>query len=184
MCVVSKIMYSDDNRVRKVEITYKRGDMSITVNRPVQRIIVLVPNEEKEAASNIEPRAIVYHTQEMNGHKCGNAMLALLVDNNYKCKRLYSDQVSTKKKCLHDEETNAITEKNLDIEVVLENADKVMIETTVEEEDNDVAVQCSAKKRSKGRKIHDILKNMKEAKTEYTVDDKGDVTMHLSAKKH
>ena len=43
---ISKVMHSGDNRVRRVEVTYKRSDTSITVIRPVQRLIVLVPNEE------------------------------------------------------------------------------------------------------------------------------------------
>ena len=44
---VSKVMYSEDKRVRRVEVTYKRGDTSITVLRPVQRLIVMVPNEKE-----------------------------------------------------------------------------------------------------------------------------------------
>ena len=55
--VISKIMFSKDDRVRKAEVTYKRGDTSISVVRAVQRLIILVPNEDKDSdvvSENIE----------------------------------------------------------------------------------------------------------------------------------
>ena len=42
---ISNIFPSKDNRIRKVEVIYKRESTTITVLRPVQRIIVLVPVE-------------------------------------------------------------------------------------------------------------------------------------------
>ena len=44
--LISKVIPSQDGKVRKVEVTYKRNSTSITVERPVQRLIVLVPVEE------------------------------------------------------------------------------------------------------------------------------------------
>ena len=45
MGLVSKIKESRDGRVRNVEVMYKRGETKITITRPAQRLIVLVPNE-------------------------------------------------------------------------------------------------------------------------------------------
>ena len=49
MGVVSKVIPSDDNRVRKVDVTYQRDLTNIIVSRAVQRLIVLVTKEEDQA---------------------------------------------------------------------------------------------------------------------------------------
>ena len=47
MAIVSKADPSEDKMVRKVEVTYKNGQTPTTVSRAVQKLIVLVPNENK-----------------------------------------------------------------------------------------------------------------------------------------
>ena len=47
MAIVSKADPSKDKMVRKVEVTYKNGQTPTTVSRAVQKLIVLVPNENK-----------------------------------------------------------------------------------------------------------------------------------------
>jgi hypothetical protein len=49
MAIVSKAEPSEDKKVRKVEVTYKNGQTPTTVSRAVQKLIVLVPNENKES---------------------------------------------------------------------------------------------------------------------------------------
>ena len=44
--IVTKTLQSKDKRVRNVEIRYKNGQTDVKVTRPVQRLIVLVPQEE------------------------------------------------------------------------------------------------------------------------------------------
>ena len=48
MGIVTKIIPSKDKRVRNVEVTYKRASTRITITRPVQRLIVIVPNDEED----------------------------------------------------------------------------------------------------------------------------------------
>ena len=47
MAIVSKADPSEDKMVRKVEVTYKNGQTPTTVSQAVQKLIVLVPNENK-----------------------------------------------------------------------------------------------------------------------------------------
>ena len=46
MGVISAVTPSKDDRIRKVDVTYKRGSTSITVSRTVQRLIILIPSKD------------------------------------------------------------------------------------------------------------------------------------------
>ena len=68
MALVSNILQSKDNRVRKVEVTYKRGSTSITVSRPVQKLIILVPKEDHQEEDHVEDKGD--GTAEGLSHQC------------------------------------------------------------------------------------------------------------------
>ena len=46
--VVDEATPSDDGKVRHVRVRYRNGDTNITVDRPVQRLILLVPVDDCE----------------------------------------------------------------------------------------------------------------------------------------
>ena len=67
MGTITDIYTSRDNHVRKAEVTYKRESTSITVSRPIQKLIILVPNEsssdDTEVVMKIKGK-IFYNTQK------------------------------------------------------------------------------------------------------------------------
>ena len=89
MGVITDTTASRDNRIRKVDVMYKRDNTSITVSRPVQKLIVLVPideNSDKESENNpaannqivaMTGRVLTAQYQATISRKCSMMILTL-----------------------------------------------------------------------------------------------------------